>query len=149
MSEDLPPAERSQFAAGLTQAAERGEFALQVCDDCGAVQYPPREACRSCLSVRLEWRRQDGGGELIAATTLRHSNEPYFRRRLPWRIALVRLDVGPVVIVHLHRNCVPPRSRVRVRACIDKAGQAALVALPPVGTANLADDPIMREMICR
>ena len=56
----LPPAIRSRVAHGLTAAAARGAFALQVCADCGTVQYPPREACHQCLSTRLPWREQDG-----------------------------------------------------------------------------------------
>ena len=34
----LPPGARSATAAGLTEAAQRGEFALQVCPSCGTVQ---------------------------------------------------------------------------------------------------------------
>ena len=49
----LPPTARSRVALGLTAAAARGRLALQVCLDCGAVQYPPREVCRACLSHRL------------------------------------------------------------------------------------------------
>ncbi len=52
----LPPGGRSRAALGLTAAAAEGGFALQVCADCAAVQYPPREACHRCLSVKLRWR---------------------------------------------------------------------------------------------
>ena len=55
----LPPAQRSRAALGLAIAAGRGQFALQHCADCGAVQYPPRDACSKCLSVALEWRESD------------------------------------------------------------------------------------------
>ncbi len=75
----LPPANRSRAGLGLTAAAARGHFELQVCRDCGAVQYPPREACRRCLSVRLDWKPQSGEGALLAATTLFHSNDEFFR----------------------------------------------------------------------
>ena len=37
-----------------------GRFELQLCRDCGTVQYPPREACRSCLSIELDWKAQIG-----------------------------------------------------------------------------------------
>src|SRR5580698_7994473 len=94
----LPPGLRSRVALGLTAAAARGRLELQVCRDCGAVQYPPREACRVCLSRRLDWRAQHGGGELVSETTLRHSHELFFRERMPWRLGLVRLDCGPVVV---------------------------------------------------
>ena len=38
--------------------------------------------------------------------------------------------------------------RVRVEAALDRAGQAVLVALPEKGTADMADDPKLREMTC-
>jgi ribosomal protein L40E len=98
----LPPGARSRIALGLTAAAARGAFELQVCIDCGAVQYPPREACRACLSDRLSWRAQDGRGELLSETLLHHSQELYFRERTPWRVGLVRLDAGPSVVAHCH-----------------------------------------------
>src|ERR1700679_1757819 len=79
----LPPASRSRVALGLTAAAARGRFALQVCGDCGAVQYPPREICRACLSHRLVWKPQEGAGELLTDTTLHVAQELYFRERLP------------------------------------------------------------------
>src|ERR1044071_9768349 len=82
----LPPAARSRVALGLTAAAALGRFELQQCRDCGMVQYPPREACQKCLSVRLSWTRQDDKGELLAATVLHHSNDLFFRERLPWRL---------------------------------------------------------------
>ena len=111
----LPPAGRSRVALGLTAAAARGRFELQVCRDCGAVQYPPRDVCRACLSHRLVWRRQDGHGELLTETTLRNAQELYFRERLPWRVGIVRLDAGVNVIAYLHDSVgTAPR---RVRPC--------------------------------
>jgi NAD(P)-dependent dehydrogenase (short-subunit alcohol dehydrogenase family) len=35
---------------------------------------------------------------------------------------------------------------VRVRAHLDRSGQAVLIALPDEGTPNMADDPMLREM---
>jgi len=144
----LPPAGRSRVALGLTAAAARDRFELQVCRDCGTVQYPPREACRACLSQRLDWRPQDGTGELVSETTLWHSHELFYRERMPWRLGLVRLDCGPVVVAHLHGDCAAAPSRVRVRAALDRAGQATLIALPEKDTPNMADDRQLREMTC-
>ena len=144
----LPPASRSRVALGLTAAAARGQFALQVCRDCGAAQYPPREVCRECLSQRLVWRRQDGRGELFAETTLRNAQELFFRERLPWRVGIVRLDAGVNVIAYLHQTVGAAPCRVRVAAALDRAGQAALVAMPEQGGPDLSDDPKLREMTC-
>jgi NAD(P)-dependent dehydrogenase (short-subunit alcohol dehydrogenase family)/uncharacterized OB-fold protein len=140
----LPPPARSRAALRLTAAAAEGRFELQHCFDCATVQYPPRSACQKCLSHRLEWRETDGAGELLSETVLYHSNELYYRERVPLRLGLVRIDAGPSLLVHLHGDCAP--GRVRVRAQLDRSGQAVLIALPGEDTANMTDDPMLREM---
>jgi NAD(P)-dependent dehydrogenase (short-subunit alcohol dehydrogenase family)/uncharacterized OB-fold protein len=158
---NLPPGARGRVAMGLTAAASEGRFELQVCEACSAVQYPPREACLRCLSSQLKWRAQSGEGALLATTTLHHSNDLFFRERLPWRLGLVHLDAGPTVMVHLHGEVVEVReageaptrtddkdapTRVRVAARLDRAGQAVLIAFPFQGSADMADDKMLREM---
>src|SRR5436305_9323048 len=142
----LPPASRSRVALRLTAAAAEGRFELQTCFDCGAVQYPPRSACVKCLSHRLEWREVDDGGELIAETVLHHSNELYYRQRVPLRLGTVRLHAGANLLAHVHGDCARAPSPVRVRAHLDRSGQAVLIALPREDAANLGDDPMLREM---
>ncbi|PKO79176.1 MAG: short-chain dehydrogenase, partial [Betaproteobacteria bacterium HGW-Betaproteobacteria-13] len=90
-----PPAARSRSAQGLTRAAAEGSFELQVCAECNTVQYPAREVCGNCLSEHLQWKPVDNRGQLIATTTLRHSNDLYFRERLPWRVGTVKMAAGP------------------------------------------------------
>ena len=143
---NLPPWGRSRVALGLTAAAAMGRFELQVCADCGAVQYPPREACHRCASVTLAWRAQRGEGRLLGMTTLHHSNDLFFRERLPWRLALVQLDTGPTVMAHLHGDVPRDATRVTVGARLDRAGQAVLIAFPDQETPHMADDPMLREM---
>jgi NAD(P)-dependent dehydrogenase (short-subunit alcohol dehydrogenase family)/uncharacterized OB-fold protein len=145
---NLPPSIRGRVALGLTAAAAEGRLALQVCGRCATVQYPPREVCGQCLSPDLPWRDQDGGGQLLALTVLRHSNDLYFRERLPWRIGMVRLDTGPTLIVHLHGDVGKAPCRVRVGARLDRAGQAVLIAFPDQEVPDMADDPTLREMTC-
>lgn len=154
---NVPPWARGRVALGLTAAAAEGRFELQVCADCQAVQYPPREACGHCTSPRLQWRAQSGAGQLLAATTLHHSNDLFFRERLPWRLGLVHLDAGPTVVTHLHGDVQAAAShgdvqaapaRVTVGARLDRAGRAVLIAFPPEETPHMADDPVLREMTC-
>ncbi len=144
----LPPWGRSRVALGLTAAAAVGRFELQQCADCGAVQYPPREACHVCLSARLQWKPQSGAGMLLSETTLHHSNDLFFRERLPWRLGLVRLDSGPTLMVHLP-DCTPAApAAVRVDARLDRAGQAVLLGLPLKEIEHMNDDRVLREMHC-
>jgi NAD(P)-dependent dehydrogenase (short-subunit alcohol dehydrogenase family)/uncharacterized OB-fold protein len=143
---NLPPWARGRVALGLTAAAAAGRFDLQKCKDCATVQYPPREACYKCLSSRLVWTEQDGAGELLSTTTLHHSNDLFFRERLPWRLGLVHLDTGPTLMVHLHGEVTEPPARIRVGARLDKAGRAVLIGMPNEGSAHMADDKMLREM---
>ncbi len=143
---NLPPGSRGRLALGITAAAAEGRFELQVCSDCAAVQYPPREACHRCLSPRLPWRGQTGEARLLGATTLHHSNDLFFRERLPWRLGLVQLDAGPSLIVHLHGEVGEAPARVKVGARLDRAGQAVLIGFPTEGGEHMADDRMLREM---
>jgi NAD(P)-dependent dehydrogenase (short-subunit alcohol dehydrogenase family) len=79
---------------------------------------------------------------------LHHSNDLFFRERLPWRLGLVRLDAGPAVVAHLHGDVRPAPTRVRVTARLDRAGQAVLVAFPEKETPHMADDRSLREFTC-
>ena len=144
-SPTLPPSARSRVALGLTAFAAQGRLALQVCRDCATVQYPPQEACRQCLSLRLDWRPQDGAGELISDTVLRHSNELYFRTRVPLRLGSVRLDAGPTAIAFVHGACPSPPTRVRLHAALDRAGAAVLAAFP-TDEVTMADDRVLRDL---
>jgi NAD(P)-dependent dehydrogenase (short-subunit alcohol dehydrogenase family)/uncharacterized OB-fold protein len=143
---NLPPWARGRVALGMTAAAAEGRFELQECQECSAVQYPPREACHRCLSPRLKWTAQSGEGTLLALTTLHHSNDLFFRERLPWRLGLVKMDNGPSVIVHLHGEVGEAPTRVHVGARLDRAGQAVLIGFPPNGSEHMADDKMLREM---
>ena len=92
------------------------------------------------------WRYPVKSMQGLAETTLAHSNDLYFRERLPWRLGMVRLDAGPSVMVHLHGEVGAAPCRVRVQAHLDRAGQAVLIGYPEKGTENMADDPMLREM---
>jgi NAD(P)-dependent dehydrogenase (short-subunit alcohol dehydrogenase family)/uncharacterized OB-fold protein len=142
-----PQGLRSRTAHGLTAAAAEGRFALQVCEDCKTVIYPPRDCCPFCLSVRLPFRDVAPNGVLVAETTVQVSSDPYFRERTPWRVGTVKLDSGPLIVAHLHGD-VQEGQRVRLALKLDKSGSSVAIALPEKDTPNMADDPHLREMTC-
>lgn len=154
----LPPAARSRVVHGLTRAAALGLLELQTCLECAAVQYPPAEACTRCLSTRLGWRPHSGAGRLLGVTTLRHSNELYFRSRVPWRIGQVQIDGGPCAMTFVSDEVEAPAPGaeappVRLIARLDRSGQPVLIALPAsnsLGThaMNLPADKVLRETAC-
>lgn len=142
-----PPGARSRRSLGLTAAAAAGRFDLQVCQECQAVQYPPREVCHTCLSDQLHWQAVDPQGQLLVTTVLHHSNDLYFRERLPWRIGTVKMAAGPSVVAHVHGDC-HDGDTVRLTLKLDRSGQAVLIALPQQATPNMEDDIVLRETSC-
>jgi NAD(P)-dependent dehydrogenase (short-subunit alcohol dehydrogenase family)/uncharacterized OB-fold protein len=144
----LPSSRRSRAALRMTASAAIGRFELQRCARCGAVQYPPRESCHRCLSIDLVWTIQSGEGRLISETTLFHSNQEYFRERLPWRLGLIKLGAGPIVVAHLHRSAPLAPADVKFTVRLDRVGQAALIATGPEEGTTLQDDPRFFEMSC-
>ena len=102
---------------------------------------PVRPVCRT------GWigARTDGAGEVIAETTVQTTPDRYFRERMPWRVGTVQLAAGPMLMAHLHGDVAVP-GPVRVRAYLDKSGNAVLMALPLEETANMADDVQLREL---
>src|SRR5688572_10033977 len=124
----LPPAHRGVAARRMTEAAAQGRFELPHCDECGAVQYPPRERCVQCLSGNLSWKEAEPRATLLARTAIKHSNEPYFSTQLPLAIGSARLDSGPVLIVLIEGEDLEPGASVRIVARLDAAQHAILVA---------------------
>lgn len=141
-----PPAPRSRAAHALSAWAAAGVVALQHCARCGTVLYPPRDACAACLSTQLAFRPVETRGAIVARSTIRTAIDPYFRERMPWRVASVRLSAGVSVIAHLHGDVGDEDEAVRLVPRLDRIGNAAFVAIPPEDTEHMHDDPILREL---
>lgn len=62
---------------------------------CGAKHMPPRHACE-CGSTELKPFAFSGTGEIVSYTTI-HVAPAGFEKSVPYNIALVKLDDGPVV----------------------------------------------------
>lgn len=139
----VPPVPRSRATLALSARAAEGRFALQICTECSHVTYPPRDRCPKCWG-ELEWRDQTTGAAVLAETTIRVTTDLYFRDHLPWRIGTVALDAGPVALAHLNGD-VKVADRVTMRLMLDRAGNAALLAMPEKGCENMTDDGQFRE----
>ena len=129
-----PPALRSPQGSKLDEHAVDGELTLQQCSACQTVQYPPRELCRHCLADELNWAAVSRGGDLLAYSELQHSLEPFFQEQLPWPLASVKLDCGPVVLARLTASCPPGNIRLEVSHAI-QTGSSILQA-SPANTVN-------------
>jgi uncharacterized OB-fold protein len=113
------------FNTGLPAGAR---LTLQCCRQCGLVNYPVRELCGNCLADELHWQPVAASGVIQSLVQLHYSLEPGFAAHLPWTVASVRLDCGPVVLAHLQPG---PGSgdTIELRVVRDGSGNHMLVAL--------------------
>ena len=144
----LPPAARSRVALGLTAAAALGRFELQQCQ---RLRHGAVSAARGLPALPLArgstGKSSRGEGELLADTVLHHSNDLFFRERLPWRLGLVKLDCGPTSSRICTATCRTP-GECASRARSTAPGRRCSWRLPDKETANMADDRQLREFTC-
>lgn len=74
-----------------------GRLALQACERCAALQFPPEDACRRCGSFALGTRESAGRGRVESVAVVHHAVHPLLRGRVPYAVALVALDDAPHV----------------------------------------------------
>lgn len=140
----VPPSQRTELGEAMSDAAIAGKLVLQHCTACQAVQYPPRDICCNCLCDDLQWRETAPQGTLLAAAALHHSHETYFQERLPWTVASVQLDSGPILFVHAAQDAIESGTRVRVFTQIDDSGKAVLIA---TALDNSADNALILQQM--
>ncbi len=135
-----PPSHRTRLGRALANNQLQASLVLQQCEDCNTIQYPPREVCKHCLSDALSWQAVDDQGEVLASNSLYNSLEPYYQERLPWELASVKLDAGPVVLVH-NGNGYRAGERVRVVSEQDARGNLLLAIRPSIKPAESEENP--------
>lgn len=105
-----------------------GTFTLQRCGRCGAINYPRRELCAKCLGDGLQWQPVTARGVVQSLTELHYSLEPHYSEHLPWRVASIVLDCGPIVLAHLAPG-IETLAVVRLKVVADAAGNRMLLAI--------------------
>lgn len=117
------------FKTGFPATAS---LSLQRCDQCGWVNYPSRELCGRCLADALRWQPVEDTGTVLSLTELHYSLEPAYAEHLPWTVASIRLDCGPIALAHLAPG-VGTNDRVTLQPVQDRSGNRMLLA---VGVGN-------------
>ena len=115
----------AHFQTGLPASAALN---LQQCSECGQVNYPARELCGNCLADGLQWRSVTDTGTVQSITELQYSLEPAYTAYLPWLVASIQLDCGPVALAHLVPG-IDIGNPVRLKVVQDEQGNRMLLAL--------------------
>ena len=101
--------------APLWEGLARHEFHVPKCDDCGAWNWVPYPACRSCLSESLTWTRLSGTGSLFSYTII-HRGLGDFQKDVPYVVALVEMDTpgGDRDVIVLGNTVGIPHDKLQV-----------------------------------
>jgi hypothetical protein len=96
------------------------ELRVQVCGACGTTQLPGSACCTSCLSQDLSWERASGRGTVFSFTIVRHAFHPSFADQVPYVVADVRLEEGPILTTNVTEVAVDDvRIGMQVEAWFD------------------------------
>ena len=82
-----------------TQASRYALMGVR-CEACGALTFPPREVCPECRGGALQPHRFCGLGEVYSHSTVLQGPDG-FADGVPYVVALVKLDEGPLVAAQL------------------------------------------------
>lgn len=80
--------------------AQRYNLVGEVCGECGTKIFPPRDVCPECAKPAREPYVFSGRGEVYSYTTL-YDAPAGFQQFVPYTVALVKLEEGPLVAAQL------------------------------------------------
>lgn len=95
---DVPAAD--EVTAAYWDATCRHVLTAQRCGSCSAYQHPPRAVCITCFATEhLDQAEVSGHGTVDTFTVVHRSPRPELE--VPYTVARVRLDEGPIVLTRL------------------------------------------------
>jgi len=98
MIESIPlPATDDLQDAPFWQATVRGELAVQCCNRCGKLRFPPRVMCPACQSFENTWKPLSGKGTIWSYVIPHPPLLPSFARLVPYNVIIVELDEDPTI----------------------------------------------------
>ena len=80
--------------------SQRYRLVGEVCDYCGAKLFPPRDVCPECSRPACTPYTFSGHGEVYSYSTI-YQAPAGFEEFVPYTVALVKLDEGPLVTAQL------------------------------------------------
>ncbi|MEI8000619.1 MAG: Zn-ribbon domain-containing OB-fold protein [Actinomycetes bacterium] len=78
------------------RTARAGRLLIQECPRCGHRQWYPRALCTACGGDPA-WLETAGRGVVHTYTVIRQQGIPAFKAELPYVVAMVELEEGPMV----------------------------------------------------
>jgi uncharacterized protein len=95
-----PDTTNGPFWAG----ARQGKLMLQYCKACGDTRFPPSHICPNCLSSDQDWKEASGKGTLQSWIDMHRAYWDGYKGEIPYRVALIQLEEGPIVVSNIDNN---------------------------------------------
>jgi uncharacterized OB-fold protein len=83
----------------MWDSIEQQRFALQHCDDCSTVRYPPGPICPHCLSLAASWKPLSGRATILSWVVFHRQYFDDFPP--PYNSVAVQIAEGPIVVSNL------------------------------------------------
>jgi uncharacterized OB-fold protein len=104
-------------------AARQGRLVVQTCDACHDVRFPPSPRCPKCLSSAQSWKQASGMGTLESWVDFHRAYWDGFKDDLPYRVCLVRLAEGPLLVSNLVGDSAAAKLGAAVRVVFDRVSE--------------------------
>lgn len=79
---------------------KQGKLFFQSCA-CGNRWLPPRQNCPACLGEGWQWETARGSAKVISWVVFHVAYHPNFQDKLPYNVAIVKLEEGPQMITNI------------------------------------------------
>lgn len=96
-----PAPEVAPALAPFFAAAREHRLVVQRCAGCGALRFPPRELCSTCLAREATWHQVSGRGEVFSYNVMHQVYHPAFAAAVPYAVVVVKLAEGPKITSNL------------------------------------------------
>jgi uncharacterized protein len=124
-----PLPELRNFGVEYWRAAAKGMLMVPNCRDCRRTFWHPRPRCPHCGSASVEWKSSNGEGEVHTFTVVRQSGDAFFKSKVPYAVAMVQLDDGPLVMSNIV-ECEVDRIKIGMRVVATFEAAAEQLTIP-------------------
>jgi len=101
MSYNKPLPRPDALTTPFWAAAKQNRLLLQHCPTCGDIRFPPSPVCPCCLADGQDWIEASGQGTLESWIDMHRAYWDGYKDDLPYRVCLVRLAEGPLLVSNL------------------------------------------------
>jgi uncharacterized protein len=128
MSYDKPLPKIDALNKPFWDAAGKKRLMVQHCPACNDMRFPPSPVCPKCLSPNQDWKDASGRGTLESWVDFHRAYWPGYADDLPYRVCLVRLEEGPLLVSNLVGESDTAKLGAAVQVVFEQVSEA--VTLP-------------------